>query len=239
MGITAMNHSLIMGRAKGGSVYAGNLLFGSAGLKSTQEKMERQQKTAGEIEFWEQQKQNLKNRECASVEEIAEKLEAFHNYEDEIKAAKMAYNYEQMRHVMDEAQEMGEKIAEAAEELEPKTPEERREEEVKEAAGVEDEGILSEMLDEVLDSVDEALDSVDEVLDSVDEVLDSVEGLSGSEELSESVEALAEANALDELGNGVEDMEELSMADEIENMEESVELEKRDPFRYVPIDIRI
>ena len=62
---------------------------------------------------------------------------------------KKQFNYEQMMHCMDEAEELGEKIAEAAEKLEPKTAEERREDLAKEALGVEDEGILDEMLDEM------------------------------------------------------------------------------------------
>ncbi len=49
----------------------------------------------------------------------------FHSYEDEIVAVKMQYNQEQMWHIMDEAKEIGEKIAEEAEKFEPKTAEER------------------------------------------------------------------------------------------------------------------
>ena len=41
-----------------------------------------------EVAFWEKQKENLKNKECDSVEEIAEKLKALHSYEDEIAAVK-------------------------------------------------------------------------------------------------------------------------------------------------------
>lgn len=142
----AGNHRISQGTGSGGSIYGGNLLFGGMGLKSTREKLERQQKMTSEVEFWEQQKEHLKERECESVEEMADKLEALHTYEDEISAARMAYNLEQMHHVLDEAQEMGEQIADAAEDLEPKTPEERREEEAGEAAGIEEEGMLSEML---------------------------------------------------------------------------------------------
>lgn len=164
----------------------GNLLFGGMGLKSTREKLARQQKTANQVEFWEQQKEHLKERECESVEEIADKLEAFHTYEDEIRAAKMAYNLEQMHHVLDEAQEIGEQIADAAEKLEPKTPEERREEAAKEAAGIEEEGMLDEMLEEILD---ETLESAEELAESAEELAESAEELTESvEELEDSVE---------------------------------------------------
>ena len=62
------------------SVFAGNLPgIQTSMLKSTQEKMERQQKAGSEIAFWEKQKESLKEKECATVEEIAKKLEMFHN----------------------------------------------------------------------------------------------------------------------------------------------------------------
>lgn len=120
---------------RGGSLLAGNLpvMQQRPALKSTQEKAERLQKAAGQIDFWEDQKEKLKNMECSTLEDIARKLEKFHSYEDEIAAVKMQYNQEQMRHVMDEAKEIGEKIADAAEKLEPKTAEERLEEMAEEA----------------------------------------------------------------------------------------------------------
>ncbi|MDE6202706.1 MAG: hypothetical protein K2G19_04445 [Lachnospiraceae bacterium] len=132
-------------------------------LKSTQEKEQRQQKTAGQIEFWEQQKANLKNIESDTLEEIARKLEMFHNYDDEIAAAKAAYNNEQMFHILDEAREQGEKIAEAVEKTEPKTPEERKEELVEEALGTDEEkGVLSEVMDEMLEEVTEIVEEIGE-----------------------------------------------------------------------------
>lgn len=155
------------------SVFAGNLpgLHNSM-LKSTQDKMERQQKAGNQIAFWENQKEKLKEMECGTVEEIARKLEMFHNYEDEIAAVKAAYNNEQMAHILDEAQEQGEKNAEAAEKLEPKTPEERREELAEEAAGTEEnEGVLEEMLEEVTDSMEEVLEETAEALEETQEQL--------------------------------------------------------------------
>ncbi len=50
----------------------------------------------------------------------------FHNYEDEIAAAKEDYNSSQMFHAMDEAQERGEKIAEQTKKNKPKTEEEKK-----------------------------------------------------------------------------------------------------------------
>lgn len=111
--------------------------------------MERIQKTQSQIDFFEGKKAELKDMHCTTLDEIAEKLALYNNYNDQIDAVKKQFNYEQMMHCMDEAEELGEKIAEAAEELEPKTAEERREELAKEALGVEDEGILDEMLDEL------------------------------------------------------------------------------------------
>ena len=103
--------------------------FGTAGmLKSTQDKLERQQKAQSQIEFFENQKENLKNMQCDSIEDIARKLEMFHSYEDRIAAVKKQYNNEQMFHTMDEARERGEQIAELAEDYAPKTEEERKEE---------------------------------------------------------------------------------------------------------------
>ena len=119
-------------------------------LKSTKDRLDRQAQRDGKIEFYEKQKQNLKNTEAQTVEEIAKKLEMFHSYEDEIKAAKQEYNSSQMLHVLDEAQERAEKIAKAAEKNKPKTPEERRKDALDEAAGKdEDKDELSEIMDDL------------------------------------------------------------------------------------------
>ena len=124
------------------------------GLKSTEEKQERQQKAQSQIDFFEAQKANLKNMKCETLEEIGRKLELFNNYNAQIMAVKQQYNQEQMMHTMDEAREFGEKIAEAAEKLEAKTPEERKREQIEEALGIEDEdGLLTEVLEESLDKM--------------------------------------------------------------------------------------
>lgn len=124
------------------------------GLKSTEEKVGRFRKTQSQIEFFEGKKAELKNMHCTTLDEIAQKLELFNNYNDQIDAVKQQFNQEQVMHCMDEAKELGEKIAKAAEELEPKTAEEVREELAKEALGIEDDGgILDEMLEEIPEDV--------------------------------------------------------------------------------------
>lgn len=143
-----------------------NGLFGNMannGLKSTVDKQQRQAKCQSQVEFWENKKENLKNMECSTVEEIAKKLELYHSYEESIAAAKKAYNSEQMWHVMDEAKERGEKIAEAAKKNEPKTEEERKEELKKEAIGEEasGEGLL-DVLDDLSESVEETIEDIQE-----------------------------------------------------------------------------
>lgn len=127
-------------------------MFRNCGLKSTKQKLQRQAECSAQVDFFEKQKENLKKLECDTAEEIARKLEMFHTYEEEIAAAKAAYNSEQMFHVMDEAEEIAEKIAENAEKMEPKTPEERKEEALEEVreevSGTgEGEGILEELLE--------------------------------------------------------------------------------------------
>lgn len=152
------------------------------GLKSTEEKIERFQKTQSQIDFFEGKKAELKNMHCATLDEIAQKLELFNNYNDQIDAVKKQFNYEQMMHCMDEAQELGEKIAEAAEKLEPKTAEERREELAEEALGVEDEG---GMLDELLEDL-----PTEELQETLEEMLtdDAALKAGADEELPEIVE---------------------------------------------------
>lgn len=155
--------------------------FGNGMLKSTQNRMERQQQTENQVAFFEAQKDNLKNMVCESPEEIMRKLDMLHSYEEEIAAVKAAYNNEQIYHMMDEAKEIGEKIAEAAEDSKPKTPEERKEELVEEALGIEEQdGVLSEIMDEL-----------DEVLEVMEELEASKEAMSG-EDAAEALEEGAE-----------------------------------------------
>ena len=125
-------------------------------LKSTRERLDRQEKRDNQIAFYEQQKENLKGMRAETLEEISRKLNLLHGYDDQIALAKKEYNNSQMMHVMDEAVERGEKIAEEAEKYAPKTPEERKEEMIEEATGVEkNEGMLSEIMDEMTDAAEE------------------------------------------------------------------------------------
>lgn len=141
--------------AMSGGVAGGGLLRRNAGLKSTQEKQERQQKMRSQVDFYENQKANLGKMKFDTVEEIARKLDLLHTYEDEIAAAKAAYNQEQMFHVLDEARERGGQIAEAAEQMEHKTPEERRKEAADEAAKDSGDGLLEELLEESVETPEE------------------------------------------------------------------------------------
>lgn len=180
---------------KSSTIYAGNLpAFQRPAPKSTQEKMERQQKAAGQIEFLENQKENLKNMECSTIEDIAKKLEKFHSYEDEIAAVKMQYNQEQMWHVMDEAEEIGEKIAEEAEKSEPKTAEERRKEMAEEALETdENKGELTESMEEMAEEVSELAEKMQEETAELTEEMTEAAEESLDELTEESMEALAAA----------------------------------------------
>lgn len=159
------------------------------GLKSTEEKIERFQKAQSQIDFFEGKKAALKEKHCTTLDEIAQKLELFNNYNDQIDAVKKQFNQEQVMHCMDEAKELGEKIAKAAEKLEPKTAEERREELAKEALGVEDEGgILDKMLE---DMPEEALQ------ETLDEVL--TDNVTVKEELDEELPEIMEQEKLTQM----------------------------------------
>lgn len=186
-----------------------NNMLKSGGLKSTQQRIQRQEERDGRIAFFEQQKDNLKNMKCETVEDIAKKLEMFHSYEDQIVAAKAAYNSEQMMHVMDEARERGEKIAEALEKSEPKSAEERLEDMAEEALGIE-KGVLDEMMDEVLD----------EITDIQEELQDTV--------ITDNPEAIEAAQKTDVLA--MKSIEEQVQEQTEEQIQERI---------YTPIDLRI
>lgn len=134
-----------------------NNLFGGGMLKSTAQKLERQARRDRQVDFFENQKKNLKNIECSSPEEAARILEMLHTYEDSIAAARAEYNNAQMFHLLDEAKEQGEENAKAIEKSEPKTAEERKKAAVEEALGIDEgKGILSEILDKVTEETLEA-----------------------------------------------------------------------------------
>ncbi len=198
----------------------------SAGmLKSTQDRLERQEQTQKQVDFFEKQKENLKNVPCGSVEEIAEKLKMFQSYEDQIAAAKAAYNQEQMFHILDESTEKGEKIAEALEKMEPKTPEERLEEMAEEALGIEDGGELEEMMDELEEVVEELTEEVTEELE---------EALPENAELTENAELSAEEAA------GASGVTEALAATEAAAQEAANTAEAGImPEEYKPFDVRL
>ena len=85
---------------------------------------------------------------------------------------------------MDEAREIGEKIAEAAEKYAPKTPDERLKEMAEEANGTdENEGMMSEIMDE-LSEITEEMQEEQEELQETAEVMEEqlAENLSQIEE---------------------------------------------------------
>lgn len=215
-------------------------LFAGRGLKSTEEKLERQAKCNNQVAFFEKQKENLKNVKCDTVEEIARKLEMFHTYEDEIAAAKAAYNSEQMFHITDEAEEMGEKIAENAKKTEPKTPEERKKEAAKEAGKETEEtgdGILEEMPGsaELLEEVQqqETEDLSEQTAEDLSEQTAEKLSEQRAEDLSEqAAEELSEREPGKKSGQTDEDLSEQRTK---EIMREQEEAWKR---HYRPIDLR-
>jgi uncharacterized phage infection (PIP) family protein YhgE len=150
-------------------------LSNSSGLKSTQDRMERQAKRDNQIAFFEKQKDNLKNMKSDSLEDISRMLELLQGYNDQITAVKQEYNNSQMFHVMDEARERADKIAEEAEKYAPKTPEEHREdmaeEAVEKATGVEKlEGMLSDTMEELSEVAEDMEESTEDTLESLEEL---------------------------------------------------------------------
>ena len=151
-------------------------MFSNNGLKSTQDRLDRQAKRDNQIAFFEQQKENLKHIKSDSIEDISRKLDLLHGYDDQIAAAKAEYNNSQMFHVFDEARERAEKIAEEAEKSAPKTPEERLEDMIEEATGVDkDAGMLAEAMDELEEIAEEMTEETVEELDEMSEELEEVE----------------------------------------------------------------
>ena len=153
-------------------------LFSNNGLKSTQDRLDRQAKRDSQIAFFEQQKENLKNMKADSIEDISRKLELLHGYDDQITTVKAEYNNSQMFHVLDEASERAEKIAEEAEKYAPKTPEERLEDMIEEATGVDkDAGMIAEAMDELEEIAEEMVEESAEELDEMSEELEEVENI--------------------------------------------------------------
>ncbi len=205
--------------------FAGNLgMSWKRGLKSTQEKMERQEKCNNQVAYWEEKKKKLKETEADDLEGIARKLNTLQEYEDEIAAAKEQYNNEQMWHMLDEAREIGEKIAEAAEEFEPKTAEERLEDMAEEALEPDDtdEGMLTEAMEDLEELAEELTEEMaEESLDSLEEY---------TEQLQEAAKA-DPAEEVDKLQTQTE-----KGLQQFRQMEKAAEEEKR---YYQGFDLRI
>ena len=144
-------------------------------LKSTQEKLQRQQERDNKVAFFEAQKENLKSRKADTLEEEG-LIVTVHGKGSFIAAANQEYNNSQMFHVMDEAEEYGEKIAEAAERNKPKTEEERKEEMVDEALGTEEnKGMMSEIMDELSETTEEMTEQMTEkTVENMEELPDEV-----------------------------------------------------------------
>ena len=160
--------------------------------KATADRMERQQKRDNTIAFYEQQKENLKNMKTDSIEDIQRKLGMLENYNDQINAAKFEYNHSQMFHVLDEAMERAEKISEEAEKYAPKTPEERLEDMIEEATGVDkDAGMMSDMMDELTELAE---DMTEEMTEELEEVAQEKESAESMEQVAQS--KVEELNAL-------------------------------------------
>ena len=163
--------------------------------KAMQDRMERQAKRDNQIAFFEKQKENLKNMKTNSLEDIQRKLDMFQQYDDQIDAAKASYNNSQMFHIMDEARERGEKIAEEAEKMAPKTPEERREEMIEEATGIDkDKGILSEVMDELEEQVEEITEMTEDMAELNEENLEALSDEALDETDAAAIEQVKEQN---------------------------------------------
>lgn len=184
----------------GSSLFVGNnSLFQNRGLKSTQERMKKQEERDNRIAYLENQKSSLKNMECDTLEEISRKLDFFHSYENQIEAAKEEYNQSQMMHVMDEARERGEQIAKAAEKNEPKTPEERREELAEEALGTDEN--KSEMSENMEELAELAEDTMEEMEDLPEKLLEEEMPKQVSEKMAEELKASDLENSAVSLNN--------------------------------------
>ena len=184
-------------KGNGALLFGAGSLLKAGGLKSATERQERKEKSEREIAFFEKQKENLKNKECATLEEIERKLEMLHTYEDEIAAVKAAYNKEEMFHILDEAREQGEKNAEAAKKNEPKTPEERKKEMAEEALGLDEEkGVLSETMEELTQAVAEAVEET--VEEATEKAAEKAAGEAAQRAVEENVEETVEMKALEQ-----------------------------------------
>ena len=199
------------------------------GLKSTQEKQQRQAERDQKVAFFEAQKENLKNVKADTLEEISKKLDMFHNYEDKIAAAKEEYNSSQMFHAMDEAQERGEKIAEQTKKNKPKTEEERKEEQKDEILGTDnDKSKLTDSMEEVSDMIDKAAsDDLKTETDDLEKMADDLQAQQTAEK-----ETLSDAPSI------VSDVSDIQQTAD-DNTASVSAIPKTPQNKYVPIDVRV
>lgn len=158
-------------------------VYCSPGLKSAERRQQRQAQCDREVAFFEKQKENLKNIGGDSLEDISRKLDMLHSYEEQIAAIKSKFNMEEIYHVLDEAQEFGEKVAKEAEKSKPKTEKERREDMVEDALGLgEDESETTEELEEMTELAEELSGELAEELEEqTTEQLGELKNLNSSE----------------------------------------------------------
>lgn len=195
------------------------------GLKSRKEKIERQQCRDNQIAVLEKQKANLKNMACGSLDEIEDKLKLLHSYEDQIMAVKHAYNNEQMRHILDEAREKGEKMAEEIKKHAPKTKEEMKKELREEALGIEDDqGMLSELMEELAEIEEEVTEKL------VEEAAENITKEPVEEATEELAEDMAERQAESTAGQFVAEVP-AQMAEESITEETSLVMHGKTAFQ--------
>lgn len=204
-------------------------MYCNTGLKSARQRQERQAQCDREVAFFEKQKENLKNIGGDSLEDISRKLEMLHSYEDQIAAIKAKFNLEEIYHVLDEAQEFGEKVAKEAEKSKPKTEKERREDMVEDALGLdEDKGELTEELEEMTELTEELEKELEEQTKEQLEELETLNTLENATDMdvagavSEAADAAEAPSAVDVLN---------------EKLEEA--LVQKQLARYQPIDVRV
>lgn len=208
-------------------------VYCSPGLKSAKQRQERQAQCDREVAFFEKQKENLKNIGGDSLEDISRKLDMLHSYEEQIAAVKAKFNSEEIYHVLDEAQEFGEKVAKEAEKSKPKTEKERREDMVEEALGLdEDKGELTEELEEMTELSEELSEELEEELEEqTAEQLEELENLN-------TVEAAEDAGAVDASEEVPEAAKAPSAIDAL-NRKLQEAMEREQLARYEPIDVRV
>ena len=204
-------------------------MYCNTGLKSARQRQERQAQCDREVAFFEKQKENLKNIGGDSLEDISRKLEMLHSYEDQIAAIKAKFNLEEIYHVLDEAQEFGEKVAKEAEKSKPKTEKERREDMVEDALGLdEDKGELTEELEKMTELTEELEKELEE---QTKEQLEELETLNTLENATD----MDVAGAVSEAADAAEAPSVVDVLNE--KLEEA--LVQKQLARYQPIDVRV